>query len=55
MLAEVGKMWSMAVVLAVPQRNQWNAYHDLWGPLSPSLLDPSSALHQLFLLSPITA
>lgn len=37
------------------QRSQWNAYPDLWGPLSPSLLDPPSALHQLLLLSPITA
>lgn len=51
MLVEVGKMWLMAVVLALPQRSQWTAYPDFQRPLSPSLLDPSSGLHQLLLLS----
>ena len=54
-LSKQGKMWLMAVVLVLPERSQWKAYPDSWGPQPPCLLDPSSTLHQLPLLSPVTA
>lgn len=49
------KMRLMTVVFFLPQKSQWKSYPDLRGPLPPSLLDFSSALHQLLLLFPIAA